>query len=90
MQLAQHFAAKVAADDRFEIVAPHPLALVTFRLVAGDEATLALMNRVNQSGAAFLTHTSVNGQAALRLAIGSPLTEQRHVDAVWDLLSREP
>jgi hypothetical protein len=32
----------------------------------------------------------VNGQIALRLAIGSPLTEQRHVDAVWELLSREP
>jgi aromatic-L-amino-acid decarboxylase len=63
---------------------------VTFRLRAGDEATLALMHRVNDSGKAYLTHTSVNGQAALRLAIGSPLTEQRHVDAVWELLSREP
>jgi aromatic-L-amino-acid decarboxylase len=90
VQLAQRFAALVAADERFEIVAPHPLALVTFRLRAGDDETLALMRRVNESGQAYLTHTSVNGQAALRLAIGSPLTEQRHVDAVWELLSREP
>jgi aromatic-L-amino-acid/L-tryptophan decarboxylase len=89
VELAQRFAAQVAADDRFEVVAPHPLALVTFRLRAGDDATLALMHRVNDSGAAYLTHTNVNGNTALRLAVGSPLTEQRHVDAVWELLSRD-
>jgi aromatic-L-amino-acid decarboxylase len=90
VQLAQRFAGLVATDERFEIVAPHPLALVTFRLRAGDDETLALMHRVNGSGKAYLTHTSVDGRTALRLAIGSPLTEQRHVDAVWELLSREP
>jgi len=85
--LAQEFASWVAADDRFELLAPHPLALVTFRLGAGDDATLAAMHRVNASGAAYLTHTSVNGQSALRVAIGSPLTERRHVEALWDRLS---
>lgn len=85
--LAQEFAAWVAADDRFELVAPHPLALVTFRLRAGDDATLDLMRRVNDSGRAYLTHTLVNGAAVLRLAVGSPLTERRHVEAVWRQLS---
>jgi aromatic-L-amino-acid decarboxylase len=85
--LAERFASKVEADERFEIVAPHPLALVTFRHRDGDEATLALMRATNASGAAYLTHTVVNGQAVLRVAIGSPLTEQRHVDAMWDALS---
>jgi aromatic-L-amino-acid decarboxylase len=47
------------------------------------------MRRVNESGAAYLTHTIVNGNAALRVAIGAPTTEQRHVDAVWELLSRD-
>jgi aromatic-L-amino-acid decarboxylase len=88
VELAQGFAAKVAADERFELVAPHPLSLVTFRLRGDDDAaTLALMQQINESGAAYLTHTVVNGRAALRLAIGSPLTEQRHVDAVWRALS---
>ena len=86
--LAQDFAAKVAADDRFEIVAPHPLSLVTFRLRSGDDDTRALMERVNASGELYLTHTVVNGDVALRMAIGSPLTEQRHVDAAWAALSR--
>jgi aromatic-L-amino-acid decarboxylase len=85
--LAQDFASWVAADERFELVAPHPLALVTFRLRSGDGDTLALMRRVNASGALYLTHTTVNGQAALRLAIGATGTQRRHVEAAWQALS---
>jgi aromatic-L-amino-acid decarboxylase len=84
---AQEFASWVAADERFELLAPHPLALVTFRLRAGDDATRALMDRVNGTGQMYLTHTSVNGSTALRMAIGAPLTERRHVEAAWELLS---
>ena len=46
------------------------------------------MERVNASGRMYLTHTSVNGQIALRMAIGATLTERRHVEAAWQLLSR--
>ena len=85
--LAQEFASWVAADERFELVAPHPLSLVTFRLRAGDEATLELMRRVNATGQVYLSHTAVGGRAALRLAIGAVLTERRHVQDAWRLLS---
>jgi aromatic-L-amino-acid/L-tryptophan decarboxylase len=85
--LAQEFASWVADDERFELVAPHPLALVTFRLRAGDDETLALMRRVNGSGELYLSHTAVNGKTALRLAIGSPLTERCHIEAAWRALS---
>jgi aromatic-L-amino-acid decarboxylase len=85
--MAQEFAALVAADPRFEIVAPHPLALVTFRLRAGDDATRALLERVNDSGRMYLTHTTVNGQYALRMSIGGTLTRGEHVRAAWELLS---
>jgi aromatic-L-amino-acid decarboxylase len=86
--LAQEFASWVRADPRFELVAPHPLALVTFRLREGDDATRALMERVNASGQLYLTHTVVNGQVALRMSIGSVSTERRHVQAAWAQLSR--
>ncbi len=85
--LAQEFASWVAADERFELVAPHPLSLVTFRLREGDDATRALMERVNAGGRLYLTHTAVNGQVALRFAIGSPQTQRRHVEAAWAALS---
>jgi aromatic-L-amino-acid decarboxylase len=84
--LAQEFATWVAADDRFELVAPHELSLVTFRVRAGDDATRTLMDQVNSSGEMYLTHTVVDDKIALRLAIGAPLTELRHVEAAWALL----
>jgi aromatic-L-amino-acid/L-tryptophan decarboxylase len=86
--LAQEFASWVAADERFELVAPHPLALITFRLRTGDDATRALMDRVNATGQLYLTHTIVNGNVALRMSIGSPLTERRHIEAAWQQLSK--
>jgi aromatic-L-amino-acid decarboxylase len=81
--LAQDFASWIAADDRFELVGPHPLSLVTFRLRAGDQPTRELMERVNAAGRMYLTHTAVAGRLTLRMAIGSPQTEQRHVAAAW-------
>ncbi|MFE9207540.1 pyridoxal-dependent decarboxylase [Micromonospora sp. NPDC007230] len=85
--LADRFAARVAADDRFELAAPHPFSLVCFRLRAGDEASAELLRRVNGTGRVHLTHTRIEGRYALRLAVGSPLTGQEHVDEAWELLS---
>ncbi|MEO9137509.1 MAG: aminotransferase class V-fold PLP-dependent enzyme [Jatrophihabitans sp.] len=85
--LAQEFASWVAADDRFDVLAPHPLSLVTFALRAGDEATLALMNRVNAAGSMYLTHTVTGGRTGLRMAIGSTWTQRRHVEAAWRTLT---
>ncbi|GGL95858.1 aromatic-L-amino-acid decarboxylase [Micromonospora yangpuensis] len=85
--LADRFATRVRADDRFEVVAPHPFALVCFRLVAGDGASAELLARVNATGRTYLTHTRVAGRYALRLAVGSPQTTSAHVDQVWQLLA---
>ncbi|HET8683196.1 MAG TPA: pyridoxal-dependent decarboxylase [Micromonosporaceae bacterium] len=89
--LAQELASWVAADDRFEIVAPHPFSLVCFRLrdaVAGgpeqaDAANAAVLGMVNAAGECYLTHTRVGGRYALRIAIGAPGTQRRHVAAAW-------
>ncbi|HEX8768963.1 MAG TPA: pyridoxal-dependent decarboxylase, partial [Jatrophihabitans sp.] len=86
VSLAQEFASWVAADDRFELLAPHPLALVTFALREGDDATRDLLQAVNASGQAYLTHTVLDGRFAIRMAIGAVLTERRHVQAAWQLI----
>src|SRR5690242_4263251 len=85
--MAQEFAKWVAADERFELLAPHPLSLVTFRLRAGDEATKRLLQRLNASGRVHLTHTRVNGAFTLRLALGGTWTQRRHVEAAWQLIA---
>ncbi|MDG4827010.1 pyridoxal-dependent decarboxylase [Asanoa sp. WMMD1127] len=87
VSLARRFADLVAADERFEIVAPHPFSLVCFRLRAGDAASEELLSRINATGRYYLTHTKVNGSYVLRLAIGAPQTSESHVDEVWSLLS---
>ncbi len=83
ISLAQRFAAWLHGDDRFEVVAPHPFSLVCFRRRGSDEANEELLQHVNATGTAFLTHTRVRGRYTLRLAVGSPLTESRHLVAAW-------
>ncbi|MFY1637638.1 pyridoxal-dependent decarboxylase [Solwaraspora sp. WMMB335] len=85
---AAWFADQVRADDRFELVAPAPFSLVCFRLrEQSDEINSALLASVNASGHAFLTHTRVAGRFTLRLAVGAPRTERRHVADAWRLLA---
>ncbi len=45
-----------------------------------------ILDRVNASGRAFLTHTSVHGRTVLRLAIGNLRTERADVERTWELL----
>ncbi|WP_233513897.1 pyridoxal-dependent decarboxylase [Micromonospora craterilacus] len=86
--LAARFADRVRADDRFELVAPHPYALVCFRLRGPDGPNEQLLAAVNGSGRVYLTHTRVAGRHTLRLAVGAPQTTEAHVDEVWELISR--
>ncbi|MGB3735433.1 MAG: pyridoxal-dependent decarboxylase [Ilumatobacter sp.] len=84
--LTQDLANKVADDDRFDVVAPHPLNLLCLALHDGDEATDALIERANASGTALFTRTVLDGRSVLRVSIGSHTTRAAHVDAAWRLL----
>ena len=44
------------------------------------------MHRLNESGLAYLSHTVVEGRAAMRLAVGSWRTTRADVDATWAAL----
>jgi aromatic-L-amino-acid decarboxylase len=84
--LAQEFAAWVEADRDFEVAAPVPLSLVCFRHRGGDEANQAIMNRVNESGRMFMTHTKLDDKLTLRLSIGQGTTEKKHVERAWETI----
>jgi aromatic-L-amino-acid decarboxylase len=89
--MAQELAGWAEADERFDVVAPHPLSLVCLRPrwaddVDADVATMTLLERLNDGGEVFLTHTTVGGSAVLRVAVGSPATTRAHVERVWALL----
>lgn len=84
--LAHEFAAWVAADPRFVLVAPTPLNLVCLRHRDGDAVTQRILDRLNASGEVFLSHTRLDGKLALRVSIGQTYTEQRHVARLWALM----
>ncbi|MCZ2837410.1 pyridoxal-dependent decarboxylase [Modestobacter sp. VKM Ac-2985] len=89
--LTQELAGWAEADERFDVVAPHPLSLVCLqprwaRGVDADVATMTLLDRLNDGGEVFLTHTTVAGRAVLRVAIGAPATTRAHVEQLWTLL----
>ncbi|HVM41031.1 MAG TPA: pyridoxal-dependent decarboxylase [Acidimicrobiia bacterium] len=87
VELAQEVAGRVADHPKFELAAPSVLNLVCFRHVDGDEATTRVMEAANASGRVYLTHTRLDDRVVLRMAVGQTWTEQRHVDAAWDLLT---
>ena len=93
MAMARELAAWVDAAPDWERVAPVPFSLVCFRYApAGaseadrDAANSAILERVNASGSAYLSHTKLGGRYVLRLAIGNLRTERRHVEHAWRLL----
>lgn len=92
-RLAQLFASWVEASPDFELMAPVPFSLVCFRARPNgvddlDAFNEKLMNDLNASGTAYLSHTKLNGQFTLRLSVGSIRVEERHIKKVWDELSR--
>ncbi len=48
----------------------------------------ALLEAVNATGEAYLSHTKLNGRYTLRLAIGNLRTTPRHVGRAWELLQQ--
>jgi aromatic-L-amino-acid/L-tryptophan decarboxylase len=95
VDLARMFAGWVDDTPGWERMAPVPFSVVCFRhRLSGtdDEAALerhnaAIMDAVNASGEAFLSHTKLDGRYVLRLAIGNIRTRERHVRRAWALLT---
>src|SRR3954471_452681 len=66
--LAQELAGWVASDPDFELAAPTPLNLVCLRHRGGDEVNQQILDAVNRSGRAYLTHTRLDERLTIRVA----------------------
>ena len=86
MEYAQKFATLVRNDLDFEVAAPVPFSLVCFRYRGTDEQNRTLMDSINSSGLAFLSHTVLDGRFVLRLAIGNLETKWDDIEQVWNYL----
>ncbi len=104
VRLAELFESWIQEDNRFDVPVPRSLSLVCFRLIKdangrtlspeeSDAATRALMDRLNDDGEVFLTHTVLppevphtGGRLVIRMAIGATLTQERHVRRACELI----
>ncbi|HEX3291480.1 MAG TPA: pyridoxal-dependent decarboxylase [Gaiella sp.] len=89
VRLAALFEQWVRDEPGWEICAPRPFSLVCFRRDGTDKENEALLERVNATGEAFLSHTRLDGRLVLRLAIGNARTTEDDVRHAWGLLRRE-
>ena len=95
LAMAEVFAGWVEADRDWELLAPVPFSTICFRWRptgrdlderALDEANAAILDAVNETGEAFLSHTRLAGRFTIRVSIGNLRTEPRHLERVWVLL----
>jgi len=84
MKMAQDLAQQIAADSRFEIAAPVLFSLVCFRYRGSDQYNRDLLDRINSSGRAFLSGTTLHGKFVLRLTIGNVATTEDDVRQTWE------
>jgi aromatic-L-amino-acid/L-tryptophan decarboxylase len=93
IRLAHEFASWVDASPDWERMAPTPFSTICFRaLTPGSDEVIdhlneCILERVNASGEAFLSHTRLHDRFTLRVAIGNVRTTSAHVERVWDILN---
>jgi len=93
---ARWLAETVRATPNWRVLAPVPLQTVCVRHEppglegeALDRHTLAWAERVNRSGAAYLTPAMLAGRWMVRVSVGAEPTEASHVEALWQVMRRQ-
>ncbi len=96
LENARWFAEQVRATPPWRVLAPVSLQTICVRHepVGLEEAVLdrhtqAWVDRVNRSGAAYLTPAILEGRWMARVSIGSITTEREHVASLWEVMKRE-
>ena len=92
---ARWLAEQVRTREGWRVVAPVVLQTVCARheppgmdADALDRHTLAWAERLNRSGAAYVTPAKLDGRWMVRLSIGSFTTERPQVEALWQAMQR--
>jgi aromatic-L-amino-acid decarboxylase len=96
LENARWLADEVRAASGWTVLAPVPLQTLCVRHESAgldgdalDRHTLAWVDRVNRSGAAYLTPAILDGRWMVRVSIGAERTERSHVEALWNTMRAE-
>lgn len=82
---------QIRNHEQFELLCPPQLNMVVFRWIGAVEEQLnelntQLLQEINDSGKAYLSHTKVRGKYAIRLVLGQTRLEEHHVHDIWNLI----
>ena len=93
---ARWFAELVAGTKDWRVLAPVELQTVCIRHEppglegeALDRHTLAWVNAINQSGAAFMSPSILNERWMVRVSIGVEATTRAHIEKLWALIQQQ-
>ncbi len=97
LRLANELKNRIDNNPNFKRLAPVPLSTICFRAInpkLSDVESLnkfnkELMDRLNNTGKVFLSHTILNGLFTIRLVVSGLRTEVKHVNEVWELIKSE-
>lgn len=97
LQLAKKQKERITDDPDFELLAPAPLNTLCFRYAPAhisdenklNELNERLLQKVNQTGELFITHTKLDGSYTLRMVIGNTRVEEHHVQEAWQLIKEK-
>lgn len=88
MSQARHLAGLINAQPKLELAAPLSLNIVCFRYLAGhsdsDHANREIMLRLQESGSAVISDTTIKGKHCLRAAITNHRTKTDDLDDLLD------
>jgi aromatic-L-amino-acid decarboxylase len=93
---ARWLAAQIDAAPGWRVLAPVPLQTLCVRHEppglsgeALDRHTQTWCDRLNRSGAAYLTPALLDGHWMVRVSVGAEQTERAHVEQLWAAMQRE-
>jgi aromatic-L-amino-acid decarboxylase len=101
LENAQWLARQIEATEAWEVVAPVALQTVCIRhtptdasgnALAGDaldQHTLNWVERINASGAAFMSPSLLDGRWMVRISVGVESSTREHLARLWELLQQE-
>jgi aromatic-L-amino-acid decarboxylase len=93
IRMVKELGERVAAEPGWELASPPSFSTLTMRYVpealdsaARDRMNRDIIERVNRTGEAFLSHVVLDGQVAIKLTVGNVRTTDAHVARAWELL----
>ncbi|MEL6822198.1 MAG: pyridoxal-dependent decarboxylase, partial [Calditrichota bacterium] len=90
IELADRLKSWIEEHPDFQLLAPVPLNTVCFHyapkgssIAVQNKLNAALLEKLNETGKLYLTHTKLNGVYTLRIVIGQTYVDQKHVEEAW-------